>query len=237
MYGTTPRTSTSIKDRPAYWARTSRFVPRHLYGQGAEAVRAYRIEQGLSKSPASTRPASTEPLDISSPIPAQLSYNQSQTQPMSYKQEQYKHSAPPSGLQVFNVDAQDENAIITDNEEEIHSYDHFSATSSYPGAQFTSLSQPQHHQQQQEGEEYYDQDADSEMLDGEEEELLDYDEESDLDEEGDEDEEGQDTFDEHSGNDDDEGEEDDDDGGDIDGASDPSGKPGATEDDAIELSD
>ncbi len=237
MYGTTPRTSTSIKDRPAYWARTSRFVPRHLYGQGAEAVRAYRIEQGLSKSPASTRPASTEPLDISSPIPAQLSYNQSQTQPMSYKQEQYKHSAPPSGLQVFNVDAQDENAIITDNEEEIHSYDHFSATSSYPSAQFTSLSQPQHHQQQQEGEEYYDQDADSEMLDGEEEELLDYDEESDLDEEGDEDEEGQDTFDEHSGNDDDEGEEDDDDGGDIDGASDPSGKPGATEDDAIELSD
>ncbi|KAG9196050.1 hypothetical protein G6011_01171 [Alternaria panax] len=246
-YGSTLRTSTSTKNRPAYWERTSRFVPRHLYGQGAEAVRAYRIEQGLSKSPASTRPASTEPLDVSSPIPTQLSYNQhANMQPMSYNRDQYTtNSASPSGFQAINidVDAQDGNAIMTDDGEEVQSCNHLGATESYPAEQFSSSSQSYHQQQPQQKhkEEYYDrdaaQDADSEMLEEEEEEedddeeLLDYDEseidEDEIDDEGDD----QEDF--------DSSEEDEEDGEDDVAAGDPGGneKPGATEDDAIELSD
>jgi hypothetical protein len=241
MYGSTLRTNTSINNRPAYWERTSRFVPRHLYGQGAEAVRAYRIEQGLSKSPASTRPTSTEPLNISSPIPTQLSYNQqANTQPMSYKQEQYNaNSTEHSGLHLTDVDDQDENAVMTDNEEDFQSYNHFGTTSSYPGGQYasSSLSHLQQQQRQQQKQEEYsdrDQDADSEMLDGEEdEELIDYDEESDFEEEEEEEEE-------HGSFDEEEEEEEEEEGSDEDeGATGPGGdeKPGATEDDAIELSD
>jgi hypothetical protein len=238
--GSNLRTSTWTKDRPAYWQRTSRFVPRHLYGKGADAVRAYRIEQGLSKSPASTRPASTEPLDISSPIPTQLSYDQqAHSYPLTYSQEQFTTDlASLNGIQVNTFDTQGESAIMTDNEDDVRSYNHFDITDSYPPAQFTSSqAHHQHHQpqkQEEEQEEYYDQDADSEMLDGEDEELLDYDEDSDLDEEEEEiEEDDQESFDE------DEDEEDDseDDGGSGAPDSSANGKPGATEDDAIELSD
>ncbi|KAI4607265.1 hypothetical protein J4E83_009721 [Alternaria metachromatica] len=250
-YGSTFRTSTSIKNRPAYWERTSRFVPRHLYGQGAEAVRAYRIENGLSKSPASTRPASTEPLDISSPIPTQLSFvQQTSSQPMSYKQDQFSSDfASINGAHVIDVDAQDEHAIMTDNEEDIQSYNHFGTTSSYPEAQFTPAQAVpyQQHQEQEQQEEYYDrdaedQDADSEMHDGDDEELLDYDQDSDLDEEDEiEEDEDAESFDEED-EDEDEDEEDGSENGSDEGgggAADPgaNGKPGATEDDAIELSD
>ncbi|CAN9399488.1 unnamed protein product [Alternaria alternata] len=246
-YGNTLRTSTSTKSRPAYWDRTSRFVPRHLYGQGAEAVRAYRIEQGLSKSPASTRPASTEPLDISSPIPTQVSYNQqAKTQPMmGFKQEQYTGDfMSASNFQAVNGgDSLIDNAIMTDQEDELESYNHFGTTDSYPGAQYTtSLSQQQHEQK----EEYYDQDAeqdaDSEMLDDgeEDEELLDYDEDSELDEEEvdvdeHEVEEELESFDEEDEDDEDDEEEEEEDGGSEGLVG--NEKPGATEDDAIELSD
>ncbi|KAH6866349.1 SAC3/GANP/Nin1/mts3/eIF-3 p25 family-domain-containing protein [Alternaria rosae] len=249
-YGSTLRASTSTKNRPAYWERTSRFVPRHLYGQGAEAVRAYRIEQGLSKSPASTRPASTEPLDISSPIPTQLSFvQQTSSQPVSYTKEHFTSDpASLNGAHIIDNYIQDETAIITDNEEDAQSYSHFGTTSSYPSAQFNPsqavpYQQQSHQQQQEQGEEYYDrdQDADSEMHDGDDEELLDYDEDSDLNEEEEiEEDEDAESFDEDD-EDEDEDEEDgsengSDEGG---GAADPcaNGRPGATEDDAIELSD
>ena len=199
----------STKDRPAYWARASRFVPRHLYGQGAEAVRAYRVEQGLSKSPSSTRPASTEPLALSSPIPTQQSFVQhAQDQAQNYIQEQYSDTEEASGVDVVDVDAEDSDAITTDEEESIP------ATTSYPGVQFPATL-PNHQE--------YDEDADSEMLEDEEEdddddELLDYEE-----------------YDEEI--------EDEDEDVDVDGFEEDDGegentmKPGATEDDAIELSD
>ncbi|USP75769.1 hypothetical protein yc1106_03043 [Curvularia clavata] len=197
----------STKDRPAYWARMSRFVPRHLYGQGAEAVRAYRVEQGLSKSPSSTRPASTEPLSFSSPIPTQQSFVQhAQGQAQSYIQEQYSDTEEASGVDVVDADAEDSDAITTDEEKTIP------ATTSYSSSQFPTVQSD--HQE-------YDEDADSEMLDDEEEdvdddELLDYDE---YDEEVEDEDEDEDGFEEDDG----EGEN--------------TMKPGATEDDAIELSD
>ncbi len=49
------------KERPAYWGRASRFVPRHLYGKGPEAIKAYN-DQYVKRSPSnSTRPVSMEP--------------------------------------------------------------------------------------------------------------------------------------------------------------------------------
>ena len=195
----------SAKDRPAYWGRTSRFVPRHLYGRGADAVRAYRVEQGLSKSPSSTRPASTEPMSFSSPIPTQQSFApHAQAQTQGYTQEQYSDTEEASGVDVVDADAEDSNAVMTDDEEFV------GATSSYPGSQFPAA------QSDHQG---YDEDADSEMLEGEDDdELLDYDEYDEDEEEEEEEEE-------------DESEEENEDGGEN------TMKPGATEDDAIELSD
>jgi hypothetical protein len=159
---------------------------------------------------------------------------------MGFKQEQYTGDfMSASNFQAVNGDSLliDNNAIMTDQEDdELESYNnHFGTTDSYPGAQYTtSLSQQQHEQK----EEYYDrdadQDADSEMLDGEEdEELLDYDEDSELDEE-------EVDVDEHDVEEelesfDEEDEEEEEDGGSEGLAG--NEKPGATEDDAIELSD
>jgi len=163
---------------------------------------------------------------------------------MSYKQDQFTSDfALMNGAHVIDVDAQDEHAIMTDNEEDVQSYNHFGTTSSYPEAQFTPSEAQPFQQQQEQQEEYYDrdQDADSEMQDGDDEELLDYDEDSDLDEEDeiDEDEDAE-SFDEEDEDEDEDVEEGSDDGSDEGGgAADPgaNGKPGATEDDAIELSD
>lgn len=101
--------------RPAYWNRKSRFVPQHLYGQGPEAVRAYREEYGLN-SPASTRPASAEP-SVSSPIPTQQLY----IPPNGYTQEQYSgedDEEEASGVEVIDVDAEDEEAVTSEEEYE-----------------------------------------------------------------------------------------------------------------------
>ncbi|KAL6702695.1 actin cytoskeleton and mitosis protein [Coniothyrium glycines] len=67
-------TSDMIAARPAYWQRTSRFVPRHLYGQGPEAIRAYHEQYAKSPQISIAEPTQTEAFDKSSPIPAQLSY-------------------------------------------------------------------------------------------------------------------------------------------------------------------
>jgi hypothetical protein len=97
--------------RAAYWDRPSRFVPKECYGQGANAVRDYRIKYGLS-SPANTRPNSTEPPAALSPIPTQTSYP-----PVNgYTQEQYS-GEESSGIEVVDVDAEDENPGTTDEEE------------------------------------------------------------------------------------------------------------------------
>ncbi|KAF2115065.1 SAC3/GANP/Nin1/mts3/eIF-3 p25 family-domain-containing protein [Lophiotrema nucula] len=57
-----------LGNRPAFWGRASRFVPRHLYGQGPEAVRAYFREQRGDDVNLQ------EPLQFSSPSPTQQSY-------------------------------------------------------------------------------------------------------------------------------------------------------------------
>lgn len=73
--GTPPST-----ERPAYWARQSRFVPAHLYGQ-PEAIRAYRAQitgrspAPLEKVPHIPRKQSPDPPHfLSSPISTQQSY-------------------------------------------------------------------------------------------------------------------------------------------------------------------
>jgi hypothetical protein len=60
-------------NKPAYWSRTSRFVPRHLYGKGAEAVCA-ELGHSVRSTGTPASVASPVPLDFSSPIPTQQSY-------------------------------------------------------------------------------------------------------------------------------------------------------------------
>jgi hypothetical protein len=107
----TSMNSTATNGRAAYWERPSRFVPKALYGQGPDAIRAYRQKYGLS-SPANSRPGSTEPLAISSPIPTQQSHV-----PMNgYTQEQYSEDES-SGVEIVDVDAE-EDEIEASTEEE-----------------------------------------------------------------------------------------------------------------------
>ncbi|KAH7087625.1 SAC3/GANP/Nin1/mts3/eIF-3 p25 family-domain-containing protein [Paraphoma chrysanthemicola] len=95
-------------DRPAFYARKSRFVPQHLYGQGGEAAREYRRQLN---SPPGSRPASTEPLAVSSPIPTQVSY----LPPDGYSQEEYSEE-DVSGAE--EMDAADEEEYAGDEETE-----------------------------------------------------------------------------------------------------------------------
>ncbi|KAF2623937.1 hypothetical protein BU25DRAFT_442202 [Macroventuria anomochaeta] len=89
-------------NKPAYWGRASRFVPQHLYGKGPEAIRAYR-DQYVSSPTSTPRPLSTEPLMLSSPIPTQCSYV---PQP-GYTQRQYSEDGSASGVDLVDVDAED----------------------------------------------------------------------------------------------------------------------------------
>ncbi|KAF2031368.1 hypothetical protein EK21DRAFT_63256 [Setomelanomma holmii] len=100
-------------DRPAFYARKSRFVPQHLYGQGGEAARAYR--QQLN-SPPGTRPTSTEPLAVSSSIPTRVSY----MPPNGYTQEQYSEEEEDefSGVEQIDADAFEEDAAMSEEEYE-----------------------------------------------------------------------------------------------------------------------
>lgn len=104
--------SAGVKPHAAYWYRPSRFVPQALYGQGSDAVRAYRIKYGLS-SPANSRPNSTEPLALSSPMPTQQSYKPAN----GYTQEEYSEEEQESGIEIIDVDA-DDNAATTEEEYE-----------------------------------------------------------------------------------------------------------------------
>ncbi|KAF1915362.1 SAC3/GANP/Nin1/mts3/eIF-3 p25 family-domain-containing protein [Ampelomyces quisqualis] len=113
------------KERAAYWYRSSKFVPKPLYGQGPEAIRAYREKYGLS-SPANSRPNSIEP-SFSSPaldamqqspaIPTQLSY----VPVKGYTQEQYSEvdeEEDSSGVEVVDVDAEDDHSATPEEEYE-----------------------------------------------------------------------------------------------------------------------
>ncbi|KAF2652343.1 hypothetical protein K491DRAFT_51078 [Lophiostoma macrostomum CBS 122681] len=59
-------------NKPAYWARKSRFVPQHLYGKGGDAVLDY-LHQSRGSNTSSTS-IEAAPLDLSSPMPTQQSY-------------------------------------------------------------------------------------------------------------------------------------------------------------------
>jgi hypothetical protein len=82
-------------NKPAYWARKSRFVPQHLYGKGGEAVLGY-LHQSRGSNASSTS-VEAAPLDLSSPMPIQQSY-------------------VVDTQDKFDLDAEDE--VITDGEEE-----------------------------------------------------------------------------------------------------------------------
>jgi len=145
-------------DRAAYWNRTSRFVPKECYGQGADAVREYRIKYGLS-SPANSRPNSIEPVvAASSPIPTQISY----VPVNSYTQEQHSEEES-SGLEIVDVDAEEEDLGTTEEdnsattEEECESDD--------DGGEQSHRRQA-HHKRYRQAE--YDHDGDSPMHDDEE---------------------------------------------------------------------
>ncbi|KAF3035971.1 hypothetical protein E8E12_007636 [Didymella heteroderae] len=116
---------TAQSKKPAYWGRASRFVPQHLYGKGPEAIRKYRDK--YVNSPTSTpRPLSTEPLALSSPIPAHFSYV---SQP-GQTQSQYSENGSASGVGLVDVDAEDnvagdteEDSFDGDDEEAEHEED------------------------------------------------------------------------------------------------------------------
>jgi hypothetical protein len=99
--------------RAAYWDRPSRFVPKPVYGQGPDAVRAYRQQFGLS-SLANTRPNSTEPLAVLSPIPRQLSYKPAN----GYTPENYSDEEDSSGIEAMDLEAEDDNTATTEDEYE-----------------------------------------------------------------------------------------------------------------------
>lgn len=99
-------------DRPAYWQRTSRFVPRELYGKGLAAIREYRAKQHELKSPSvQTPPVATDSLNRSSPIPTQLSYMlPPEDDAQDYAFGEYNEE---DEAEVVNVDAEDE---VTEDE-------------------------------------------------------------------------------------------------------------------------
>jgi hypothetical protein len=101
------------KERAAYWDRDSRFVAKEVYGKGPEAVRAYRNEHGLN-SHTNTRPSSIDPTAMPSPTLVQQSY-----MPLNgYTQEQHSEGNDSSGIDVIDVDAEDENVLSTEEEYE-----------------------------------------------------------------------------------------------------------------------
>ncbi|KAI8940920.1 hypothetical protein NX059_002177 [Plenodomus lindquistii] len=222
--------STTGFDRPnapAYWQRTSRFVPRECYGKGPEAVREYREKWGLngSVSSASTpRPLSVEPaqqqqsqgLHLGSYVP------ETQTQGPEQTQEQFGFGY---GFTAQNQ-AQQAYTFSTNNNKA-----HPDIDMSVPDDNLLHTEEVNEHwgtYDEQSAEE----DADSEMYDEDDEEASVLDEE----EEGEEEEEEEELQDYSEYSEDDEEDEED-----VQPAQQPqqngSSWGGATQDDAIELSD
>lgn len=146
-------------DRAAYWNRPSRFVPKECYGQGADAVRDYRIKYGLS-SPANTRPNSIEPaVAASSPIPTQILY----VPVNGYTQGQHSEEES-SGLEIVNVDAEEENPGTTEEEDNSATTDEEYESDDQGEEQLHR--RQSHYKMYRQAE--YDQDGDSPMHDDEE---------------------------------------------------------------------
>ncbi|KAJ4353877.1 actin cytoskeleton and mitosis protein [Didymosphaeria variabile] len=106
-------------DKPAYWARQSRFVPQHLYGQ-PEAIRAYRA-QFSGRSPASSQASPdvvqfkdvpNPPNFLSSPIPTQQSYYPTQ------QQQSFENEAEGAIDIQDDADGEDEGGAEYDEHEE-----------------------------------------------------------------------------------------------------------------------
>lgn len=123
---------TATDERPAYWGRTSRFVPQHLYGQ-PDAIRAYRMQLsgkssvGSQASPeGQTMKAPNPPNFLSSPIPTQQSYHPStQTQrevaaeaAMVIEDDADEEDAGEDGVEEW--DGYEDNEV---DEEEMEDYD------------------------------------------------------------------------------------------------------------------
>lgn len=107
-----------LTNKPAYWYRQSRFVPRHLYGKGPEAVREYYRQSrgvGTGSPSASGAETQTQPqaqaqvqdsadIEPSSPIPTQMSYVHLDTQ----SQVQMYMQGPMEQEQVPQQDGEDD---------------------------------------------------------------------------------------------------------------------------------
>lgn len=149
--------------QPAYWQRKSRFVPRQLYGKGVEAIAAYNAERRKNSSVNSMSPASTELFEPSSLIPTQEScapivQNHLQDFVPDFTQNPYSEGVVPSAFEVIDFDAaEDESAV----QEETY------------GQEWDGYGNPAEPQlNQQYSQQHYDdesEDADSEMVDDEDE--------------------------------------------------------------------
>lgn len=190
-------TTRNPEERPKYWARESRFVPQHLYGQ-PDAIREYR-RQVNAKSPSSSFAAS-EPQGrapdppgflLSSPVPAVERKEEivAQTQMRDLPERS-------AAAVVIDDDADEEDGGELDTEIEVEG-EEWDGYDDNIGDDFGG---------EEEEELFYDEDAKDEVLNSEDDDLSD-----DIEEE----------------------EEDYDDDDDDDGVQ----RPGATQDDAIELSD
>jgi len=109
-------------ERPAYWKRQSAFVPQHLYGKGPEVIQAYRDEL-LGRSA-----AGNEPLQLSSPLPTQLSYipsnniQHSQSEPLEAEFEDDADDESQTYQESDDVD-EDEEGVEEDTEKDIEEDD------------------------------------------------------------------------------------------------------------------
>jgi hypothetical protein len=203
-------TSAAAKqDQAAYRFRDSRFVDRSCYGEGPEAVMEYRRKHGLSVG-IIARPASIDPPVAYSPIPVPHPY----MPPNGYTQEQYSEEDDSSGLDIVDVDAEED---VVCNAQDHYEADTESEPEMEPGRLHAMRHRPSIADQ------HRDADGDSSMEDSESDSSLLQDDthgqyadevlesfEGSTESESDEDEESQD---------------------------DKAKKPGTTEDDAIELSD
>lgn len=242
-------------NKPAYWARQSAFVPKHLYGKGPEAVKQYfessrGARQGSGSVSAAFRggmsPASAaKPLELSSsPIPTQASYFPTQTQgqvqtqtqtqmPMRESQPQSQFVANGNGNGNMAAPGKANEEILhldEDGNSDMEGYSHHNPIGNHGNFEEAVYEDDVAEEIEfedgsvvdsgdEEGDDEDDEEDDEDSIDEDEEDDEDNMEE---DEDEDEDEHGFDDMDFHNCNN---------------GQQGPSQGPGATQDDAIELSD
>jgi len=140
-------------ERPAFWGRSSRFVPQHLYGKGPEAIRAYRDQlYGRSRS-------YKAPVELLSPIPTRQSYI-----PTGETQHGYEESPEHVEDDASIEDGDEEDEDEDEDEEEEEEEKEESLIDYGSGLDVEEQGQGEMFEEQYE-EEYYDEDGDSEMSD------------------------------------------------------------------------